>query len=233
MVLASLVMAKLVATNHVNAVHRAASWAPSSASPPRALNGMLVTRLKLPPFIVTLGTLGIFTAITLIYAQGQTVSLHPDSFVLWTGKTHRPGILRSHQRRHPHGPDLRRRVLRFAKHGVGAAPLRHRRRHRGRAPGRYPHRPGVLSRLRRRRRDHRMAAWVLFGRVGGGDPNSATNANLELDHRRRHRRHQPVRRPRRGGRHPDRRARSCRCSTSAWRLPGYDPTTRCSRSACW
>jgi fructose transport system permease protein len=38
-----------------------------------ALNGILITRLKLPPFIVTLGTLGIFTALTLIYATGRTV----------------------------------------------------------------------------------------------------------------------------------------------------------------
>jgi fructose transport system permease protein len=38
------------------------------------LNGFLVTRLKLPPFIVTLGTLSIFTAITLIYATGKTIN---------------------------------------------------------------------------------------------------------------------------------------------------------------
>ncbi len=38
-----------------------------------AVNGLLVTRLSLPPFIVTLGTLGIFTALTLIYATGRTV----------------------------------------------------------------------------------------------------------------------------------------------------------------
>ncbi len=38
-----------------------------------ALNGLLITRLNLPPFIVTLGTLGIFTALTLIYATGRTV----------------------------------------------------------------------------------------------------------------------------------------------------------------
>ena len=37
------------------------------------VNGTLVTRLNLPPFIVTLGTLGIFTALTLIYATGRTV----------------------------------------------------------------------------------------------------------------------------------------------------------------
>ncbi|MCU1432995.1 MAG: transporter permease [Actinotalea sp.] len=36
-------------------------------------NGMLVTRLKLPPFIVTLGTLNIFIALTLLYSRGATV----------------------------------------------------------------------------------------------------------------------------------------------------------------
>jgi fructose transport system permease protein len=37
------------------------------------LNGVLVTRFKLPPFIVTLGTLGIFTSLTLLYATGREV----------------------------------------------------------------------------------------------------------------------------------------------------------------
>ncbi len=38
-----------------------------------AFNGLLVTRLKLPPFIVTLGTLNIFIALTLLYSNGATV----------------------------------------------------------------------------------------------------------------------------------------------------------------
>lgn len=38
-----------------------------------ALNGFLVTRLKLPPFIVTLGTLNIFVAVTLLATNGATV----------------------------------------------------------------------------------------------------------------------------------------------------------------
>lgn len=38
-----------------------------------AINGTLVTRLNLPPFIVTLGTLSIFTAIALLYSGGQQV----------------------------------------------------------------------------------------------------------------------------------------------------------------
>lgn len=38
-----------------------------------AINGLLVTRLKLPPFIVTLGTLNVFVALTLLYSGGATV----------------------------------------------------------------------------------------------------------------------------------------------------------------
>jgi fructose transport system permease protein len=43
------------------------------------LNGILVTRVKLPPFIVTLGTLNIAFAITQIYSQSQTVTNLPDA----------------------------------------------------------------------------------------------------------------------------------------------------------
>lgn len=52
-----------------------------------AINGRLITRLKLPPFIVTLGTLSIFTAITLLYTKGRSVqgSEMPD-LLTWTGK---------------------------------------------------------------------------------------------------------------------------------------------------
>ena len=38
------------------------------------LNGLLVTRFKLPPFIVTLGTLNIAFAITQLYSNSQTVT---------------------------------------------------------------------------------------------------------------------------------------------------------------
>jgi fructose transport system permease protein len=36
-------------------------------------NGLLITWINLPPFIVTLGSLGIFTSLTLLYATGRTV----------------------------------------------------------------------------------------------------------------------------------------------------------------
>ncbi len=42
------------------------------------LNGLLVTRVKLPPFIVTLGTLNIAFAITQLYSQSQTVTDVPS-----------------------------------------------------------------------------------------------------------------------------------------------------------
>ena len=42
------------------------------------LNGFLVTRLSLPPFIVTLGTLNIFTALALLYSGGADASRTPD-----------------------------------------------------------------------------------------------------------------------------------------------------------
>jgi fructose transport system permease protein len=37
------------------------------------LNGLLVTRIKLPPFIVTLGTLSIFNALKLWYSQSESI----------------------------------------------------------------------------------------------------------------------------------------------------------------
>jgi len=42
------------------------------------LNGLLVTRIKLPPFIVTLGTLNIAFAITQLYSSSQTITDLPS-----------------------------------------------------------------------------------------------------------------------------------------------------------
>ena len=46
------------------------------------VNGALITRVRLPPFIVTLGTLNIAFAITQIYSHSQTVSGLPDAMVV-------------------------------------------------------------------------------------------------------------------------------------------------------
>jgi fructose transport system permease protein len=47
-----------------------------------ALNGLLVTRINLPPFIVTLGTLSVYTAIALLYSGGESIQ-----------SSHLPGLL--------------------------------------------------------------------------------------------------------------------------------------------
>ena len=44
-----------------------------------AVNGLLVTAVRLPPFIVTLGTLNIAFAATQLYSQSQTVTDLPDA----------------------------------------------------------------------------------------------------------------------------------------------------------
>jgi fructose transport system permease protein len=55
-----------------------------------AVNGLLVSRVKLPPFIVTLGTLNIAFALTQLYSHAQTVTeLPPGMTVL--GATFRLG----------------------------------------------------------------------------------------------------------------------------------------------
>ena len=43
------------------------------------INGLLVTRIKMPPFIVTLGTLNIAFAATQLYSNAQTVTELPDA----------------------------------------------------------------------------------------------------------------------------------------------------------
>ena len=59
------------------------------------MNGALVTRLKLPPFIVTLGTLSIFTAIGLLYTRGQSVqAVDMPALLNWTGETFAIGRFR-------------------------------------------------------------------------------------------------------------------------------------------
>jgi fructose transport system permease protein len=57
-----------------------------------ALNGFLIVRLSLPPFIVTLGTLSIFTALTLILFKARTIqnAEMPDA-MKWLGNTFKIG----------------------------------------------------------------------------------------------------------------------------------------------
>jgi fructose transport system permease protein len=178
MVLASLVMSKLAFDQHVPAVPALLAGA-GVAVGAQAVNGLLVTRIKLPPFIVTLGTLSVFTAITLIYAQGQTISLPPGSFLLWSGDTVSIGSLHL----------TTGVLLMLALYLVLGYVLRNT------AWGRHLYAVGddlEASRLAGISVNRvlvsaymvagvavAVAAWIVVGRVGGGDPNSGVNANLE------------------------------------------------------
>jgi len=178
MVLSSLVMSKLVADQGVPGVLALFIGAVVAVGS-QAVNGLLVTRIKLPPFIVTLGTLSIFTAITLIYAKGQTVSLNPDAFLLWSATSVSIGSL------HLTTGVLMMVVL----YGVIGFALRYT------AWGRHLYAVGddaeaarlagisvnrvLLSAYLVAGLAIAVAAWILAGRVGGGDPNAGLNANLE------------------------------------------------------
>lgn len=178
MVLASLVMATLSYNQHVPGVLALLIGA-AIAIAGQAVNGLLVTRIKLPPFIVTLGMLSVFTAISLIYAQGQTIQLNSGAFLLWTGNTFSIGSLTL-----TYGV-----VLMIALYAVFSYALRYT------AWGRHLYAVGddaEAARLAGIRVSRvllsayvvaglavAVAAWVLVGRVGGGDPNSGLNANLE------------------------------------------------------
>ncbi|HXR73169.1 ABC transporter permease [Actinocrinis sp.] len=178
MVLASLVMSKLAFDQHVPGVF-ALLIGVVIAVVAQAVNGLLVTRIKLPPFIVTLGTLSIFTAITLIYAKGQTIALQPGAFLLWSGNTVSIGSLH-----------LTTGVLMMiGLYIVIGFALRYT------AWGRHLYAVGddaeasrlagisvnrvLLSAYMVAGVAIAVAAWILVGRVGGGDPNSGLNANLE------------------------------------------------------
>ena len=178
MVLSSLVMTKLSYGQHVPGVFALLIGA-AIAIGAQGVNGFLVTRIKLPPFIVTLGMLSVFTALSLIYAQGQTILLQPGSFLLWTGNAVSIGSLHL-----TYGVLLMIVVyavfayaLRFTawgKHLYAVGDDAEAARLAGISVNRVLLSAYVMAGVA-----VAVAAWILIGRVGGGDPNSGLNANLE------------------------------------------------------
>ena len=144
------------------------------------LNGLLVTRLKLPPFIVTLGTLSVFTALGLLYSKAQSVqsSSMPD-VVNWTGKTFAVGDFRI----------TTGVVLVAVMYMVTAYALAQT------AWGRHVYSVGddaeasrlagipvarvLLSVYVVAGIVYGITAWLLIGRAGSASPNALTDANLE------------------------------------------------------
>jgi ribose/xylose/arabinose/galactoside ABC-type transport system permease subunit len=144
------------------------------------LNGVLVTRLKLPPFIVTLGTLSVFTSLGLLYSKARSVQSDsmPD-LVNWTGKTFAVGDFRLTT-----GVVLVAALYLVVAYALGQT-----------AWGRHVYSVGddaEASRLAGIRVNrvlmsvyvvagliYGITAWILIGRAGSASPNALTDANLE------------------------------------------------------
>jgi fructose transport system permease protein len=144
------------------------------------LNGLLVTRLRLPPFIVTLGTLNIFTALTLLVSNGASIQGKdiPD-ILLWTGQAIGIGPFRL----------TTGVLLMLAMYVIGTYVLRNT------AWGRHIYAVGddreaarlagiavnriLLSAYMVAGLIFAVTAWILIGRVGAASPNAASEANLD------------------------------------------------------
>lgn len=141
------------------------------------LNGLLVTQLKLPPFIVTLGTLNIAFALTRIYTTatinglppiqrifGERVNLFGTSFtygslfvfvlyiVMW--------IVLSETA--------------FGRHVYAVGDDREAARLMGVPVNRVLIQVYVLAGF-----FYAIGGWLLIGRIGSGDPNAGQTANLD------------------------------------------------------
>lgn len=144
------------------------------------LNGVLVTRLKLPPFIVTLGTVSIFTAIGLLYSGGASV-----------GRNQLPDILNLMGTRVRLGPfNLTYGVIFVVILALVVAFMLSQT-----AWGRHVYAVGddiEAARLVGIRVDrvllsvyavagliYGLTAWVQIGRAGTASPNAIVGANLE------------------------------------------------------
>ena len=143
------------------------------------INGLLVTRLRLPPFIVTLGTLNIFTALTLLYSNGQSIQKGIPDLLLWTGTSVSIGPFKV----------TTGVILMVLMYVVATWILRNT------AWGRHIYAVGddpeaarlagiavtriLLSAYLAAGFIFGLTAWILIGRIGAASPNAAADANLD------------------------------------------------------
>ena len=179
MALGSIVMTKLAVDNGVDPLpgDRCSGIAVCAAF--GLLNGPLVTRVQLPPFIVTLGTLNIAFALTHIYSAESDGHELPG----------RDDLLRQHLPGWATPTITYGSVLMFVAlsgHLVRAAPdrgraprLRRRQQPRGRAAERHQHAALLLGVYTVAGLFYGIAALLLVGRTGVGDPNAGQTDNLD------------------------------------------------------
>ena len=179
MVLSSIVMAKLAADSGLPGLPALlVGFAIGTLC--GLINGLLVTRLKLPPFIVTLGTLNVFFALNLYISKSETIrGADMPSLLLWTGKTISIGDTRI-----TYGS-----LLMLVLFGVFAWVLRHT------AWGRHVYAVGddaEAARLAGVRTNRvllsvyvvaglicAVAGWMLIGRIASASPQAGGTANLD------------------------------------------------------
>lgn len=179
MVLSSIVMAKLSAEAGLpGPLALLAGFGVGMAC--GLVNGGLVTRLKLPPFIVTLGTLNVFFALNLWYSESATIrGSEMSPLLLVTGET-----FTVFGTRVTYGS-----VLMLLLFGLVAYVLR------ATAWGRHVYATGddaEASRLSGIRTDrvllsvyvvagfvYAVAAWVLVGRIASASPQAGATDNLD------------------------------------------------------
>ena len=138
---------------------------------PGGVNGWLISKLKVPPFIGTLGMFGVARGVAFLLANGTTVPVANDWFAaLGNGRFNRL----SRRRRH-HGPVRAHHALPAEPDTVRPAHLRGRRqraggpagRHRGRPP--YAQALPAVGRLRRPRR-RALRGRFTAGAAQAGEP---------------------------------------------------------------
>ena len=174
------------------------------------LNGALVTRLKMPPFIVTLGTLSIIGALNTFYSQSETIRSQDIEasapFLQLMGIPIEIGGARIILGSFLLICCCDRRLVRPQSHRLWPPSLRDRRRSGGRPPRRHQHRPHPAERLRACRTyfsDRRLGADRPRRR---DKPHGGRERQSRQHHRCRDRGNEPVRRARLDRRHLDRRA---------------------------
>ena len=144
------------------------------------INGILVAQVRLPPFIVTLGTLNVFTAVSLLMSGGRSI---PGASL--------GGVLTFTDVSFPIGPFQMTMgaLLVIAMYLVGGVVLSQT------AWGRHVYAVGddaaaarlagvevrkiLISVYTVAGIIFALSAWVLIGRVGAATPNSAVDANLD------------------------------------------------------
>ena len=145
-----------------------------------AINGLLVTRINLPPFIVTLGTLTIFFSLNAVVSQSETVrGSDMPGLMTWTGTTIPIGGFRL-----TYGS-----IIMLALFAVFFYALR------STAWGKHVYATGddlEAARLSGIRTDrvllsvylvagliYAIGAWILMGRLASASPNVGTEYNLD------------------------------------------------------